>query len=320
MNPLASRQRALDELRAVPVPAGMLALTDQRLLQLAAAASNDEAALSPQGQLYPVGMRADQALRQLAGTLGGQDFSVETLRARVASRFPRAEALPGRPELTRLLETCGLALSWDAGRQTYTPRTWQSSATATRMSTALGPLLGPDAAQEADDRLRAAIEERGYLAVLVALKRLDAARRLLVTRHRLTEVDVTAIMLARLRALSFPWEVIVAADSGSGADYQSLVTLFKHEVVPAVAEALAALEPVLITEAAPLARYGQLRLLQELTDATHPRPAARLLLLPSRRPEPALLDDVPVPLVSPARQSMWLPEAWLDRTDSRNTP
>lgn len=317
-DPLVSRQRALEDLRAISPPAGMPALTDQRLLQLAAVASNDEAALSPQGQLYAVGMPADRALRQLAGTLGGQDFSVDQLRERVAARFPRSEPLPGRPTLSRLIEQCGIPLSWDADRQVYTPRTWQSSAT-TRMATTLGPLTGPDAFEEADGRLREVVDSGGYLAVLVALNRLDVARRALIGRFGLTEVDVTAIMLDRLRALAFPWEVVVAADSGAGADYQSLLNLFRHEVVPAIAEALTVPAPVLISEAAPLARYGQLPLLQELTDATRPRAGARLLLLPSRRPEPAMLDDVQVPLVSPVRQSMWLPQAWLDRADSRST-
>jgi hypothetical protein len=187
------------------------------------------------------------------------------------------------------------------------------------MATTLGPLTGPDAFEEADGRLREVVDSGGYLAVLVALNRLDVARRALIGRFGLTEVDVTAIMLDRLRALAFPWEVVVAADSGAGADYQSLLNLFRHEVVPAIAEALTVPAPVLISEAAPLARYGQLPLLQELTDATRPRAGARLLLLPSRRPEPAMLDDVQVPLVSPVRQSMWLPQAWLDRADSRST-
>ena len=95
MDPLATRQRAMEDLRAVSPPAGMPALTDQRLLQLAALASNDEAALNPQGQLYPVGMAAQRALHQLAGTLGGQDFSVDQLRERVAARFPAANHCPG---------------------------------------------------------------------------------------------------------------------------------------------------------------------------------------------------------------------------------
>ncbi|SCL19222.1 hypothetical protein [Micromonospora inyonensis] len=91
----------------------------------------------------------------------------------------------------------------------------------------------------------------------------------------------TATLLAELRALGIPWEAIVAADNGSptDADFRSLTELVQHHVVPAVSAAVAAADgPVLLTEAAPLVRYGQLRLLQELADPTRPRPAARLLL------------------------------------------
>lgn len=68
--------------------------------------------------------------------------------------------------------------------------------------------------------------------------------------------------------------------------------------------------PVLVTEATPLARYGQLELLRELAGPTRSRPAARLLLVAARRPEPALLDEVQLPLTSPASQSLWLTDDW----------
>jgi hypothetical protein len=74
---------------------------------------------------------------------------------------------------------------------------------------------------------------------------------------------------------------------------------------------------VLITEAAPLARYGQMRLLQELADTSRPRPAARLLLVPVRRPDPAKLDDAPLPLTSPASQTLRLPDSWITHTVER---
>jgi hypothetical protein len=320
VDPLPGRQRAVDDLRALKAPTGMPVLGDHRLLQLAAAASNDEAALSPQGQLYPVGMPAEQALRLIAGSLLGQKLSVDLLRSRVSSRFPRAKQLPGRPALTTMIENCGIPLRWEDSQQAYVPPTWQSTATSTRMVSSLVPLAGPGAASEVDTKLAATIEARGYLAVLAPLNRLADARRALLGRYPLTELDVTAVMLERLRALDFPWEVIVAADNGSAtdADFRGLVDLIQHQVVPALAEALTIDKPVLITEAAPLARYGQLRLLQELADATRPRPAARLLLLPARRPEPALLDQTQVPLTSPTSQSLWLPATWITPTDERS--
>ncbi|MER6591203.1 BREX system serine/threonine kinase PglW, partial [Micromonospora purpureochromogenes] len=157
--------------------------------------------------------------------------------------------------------------------------------------------------------------DRALLAVRAPLRRLGPARRALLARLPLTEVDVTAILLDRLRALGFPWEAIVAADNGSplDADFRSLVDLVRHQVVPAVSAAITAADgPVLLTEAAPLARYGQLGLLQELADPTRHRPAARLLLVPARRPEPAVLDGVQLPLTSPASQSLWLANDWIE--------
>lgn len=314
MDPLASRQQAIDELRAVR-GRGRVALDDSRLLQLAVAASPGDAALSPQGQIYPVGMPAARALRLSANALVGRSFTVEALQDRVASRFPKAERLPGRPRLNELLEQCEIPLHWDAGQQVYVPKTWQSLVTSTRVASSAGPLAGPDEISEVDNKLSRAISDRGYLAVMAPLRHLVQARRNLLARHRLVEVNITSILLRRLRELGHPWPVIVEADTGRTGDqnFEVLCQLVQHEVMPAVADALAAASPILITEAAPLARYGQMRLLQELADATVPRPAARLLLVPARRPDPVLLDHEPVPLTSRSAQSLWLPEAWIDQ-------
>ncbi|MDW5323930.1 hypothetical protein [Plantactinospora sp. KLBMP9567] len=290
-------------------------LSDARLLQLAAAGSNGEADVNVQGQLYPVGMPAARALRLAAGGLIGQSLTVDELRKRVWSRFPRAEELPGRPRLDEVLAECEVPLVWLPTQRHYgRPESRMTVGGGTRMTNTVAPILGPDATAEAHAKLVGAIERRGFLVVKTSMRRLTAARRALLSRLGLTEVDVTAILLDRLRALGYPWDAIVAADNGSpaDADFRSLVDLVRHEVVPAIGEALAAADgPALLTEAAPLARYGQMRVVQELADPTRPRPAARLLLLPVRRPEAALLDGEPIPLVSPASQALWLPDTWL---------
>ncbi|WP_406272347.1 BREX system serine/threonine kinase PglW [Nocardia sp. NBC_00881] len=316
-DPLPSRQRAVDELRGIAPPDGMPTLSDQRLLQLAAVSSNAEASVSAQGQLYPVGMPAERALKLSAGALFGKRMAVEEVRGRVHARFPDAEPLPGRPALDKLLEQCGLR--WDSDAQAYAPPTLQSSVTATRMPTTLGRLTGPTEVAKVDTALAAVIDRRGFLAVLARLSALDHARRALLARHNLTEVNITAITLDQLRALGYPWEAIVAADNGEAgnADFRGLTELVQHHVLPAIAEQLETEAPVLITEAAPLARYGQLQLLQQLADPTRPRPAARLLLVPARRPEPAMLDQVQLPLTSPSTQSLWLPQEWIEPTAER---
>lgn len=319
MDPLPTRARAAEHLRAIALPDGMPVLGDARLLQLAAAASNGAADVNAQGQLYPVGMSAARALRLAVNSLVGQRLTADQVRARVRARFPRAEELPaGRLDLDELLIACEVPLEWDSAQQVYAPRTAGSAWSSTRVGSTATPLTRPGAAAEVDRKLATVLDRRGFLAVLAPLRRLVPARRALLTRLDLTEVNVTAIMIERLRGLDFPWEAVAAADTGqaSDPDFRSLVDLVQHEVVPAVEEALAVARPLLLTDAAPLARYGDLRLLQELADPTRTRPAARLLLVPARR-EPAMLDDVQVPLTSPASQSVWLPDTWITPTMER---
>ncbi|MFI6131909.1 BREX system serine/threonine kinase PglW [Micromonospora sp. NPDC051141] len=322
-DPLPSRSRAVEELRALETPpAGMPPLSEARLLQLAAAGSGGDAAVNAQGQLYPAErMSAERALRLAAGALVGQKLDPETVRARVRARFPRAQELPTRPKLDELLRE--IPLFWDAGTGRYVPPDRTSSLTGTRSVSTVGPILVPGAAARARRKLADVIDRRGFLVLLTSIRRPGRARQALLDRYDLTEVDVTAIMLERLRALGFPWETIVAADTGSptDADFRSLVELFQHEVMPAVEAALAeADQSVLITEAGPLARYQQLRLIQKLTDPTRPRPAARLLLVPVRRTEPVVLDGQQLPLTSPASQSLWLPDEWDTPTLERTAP
>ncbi|MFC7548948.1 BREX system serine/threonine kinase PglW [Plantactinospora sp. GCM10030261] len=321
-DPLPSRQRAVEDLRALETPpAGMSTLTDLRLLQLAAAGSDGAVYVNAQGQLYPTGMPAERALRLAVGALVGQKLPPDAVRTRVRTRFPRATELPDRPALDGLLRD--VPLTWDPAAGCYTPPGHGSSLTGTRVASTTGPILGPDAAGDAQARLTGAVDRAAFLVVLAPIRRLTAARRALLDRFDLTEVDVTAILLDRLRSQGFPWEALVAADNGSPTDpdFRSLVELVQHEVVPAVEEALAAAGgPVLLTEAAPLARYGQLRLVQELSDPTRARPAARLLLVPARREVPAMLDNVQLPLTSPAAQSMWLPDDWITPALERTTP
>ncbi|MFG2042149.1 BREX system serine/threonine kinase PglW [Dactylosporangium sp. NPDC048998] len=319
LDPLPTRQRALEELRTIPVPDGAAAIPEARLLQLAAAASNGVADVNTVGQLYPVDMPAERALRLAAPSLVGQTLGHERLQDRVRARFPRARPLPRRLD-EDTLNSCGVPLVWDPARQVYTPRSAGGTFSATRAGTFVSaPLTGPRDDAEVDTRLAAALKSHGFLALLAPLKRLVPARRALLTRLHLAELDVTAVLLDELRRLNFGWEAVVAADTGDPTDveFRTLVDLVKHHVVPEIEKALATDRPLLITEAAPLARYGQLRVLQELADLSRPRPAARLLLVPARRLEPAMLDTAQLPLTSPASQSLWLPETWITPTAER---
>ncbi|MFY1634590.1 BREX system serine/threonine kinase PglW [Solwaraspora sp. WMMB335] len=318
-DPLPTRQRAVAELSAVLPPPTMPTVPELRLLQLAAAGSNGRVDVNGQGQLYPVDMPAKEALRLAAGSIAGQRLRPDEVLGRVRARFPRAQELPGRPQLDTLVSDVA-GLNWEPEQRVYAPPPLPSVFSGTRGATVTGGFAPPLwQADEVTAKLAGAIDRRAFLAVLTPLRDLATARRELLARLALTEVNVTGILLERLRALGYPWQALVAADSGSATDanFRSLVDLVRHEAVPALRAALATDAPVLLTEAAPLARYGQVELLVELADLTRPRPAARLLLVPARKPEPAMLDGYQLPLTSPASQSLWISGQWLSATSGR---
>ena len=89
-----------------------------------------------------------------------------------------------------------------------------------------------------------------------------------------------------------------AAPPGTGdrANLERLVADATAAFWPAL---MARPEPLLLTDAAPLARYGQIALLAALLDTATPRPAARWLLVPKRAGAPApTLDGVAIPVAS----------------------
>jgi hypothetical protein len=70
--------------------------------------------LSSRQEIYPRGMAPLQALRQSLGALSARrNCALRDMQDRVRGRYPEAAALPGRPELDRLLEEVGAPLSWD---------------------------------------------------------------------------------------------------------------------------------------------------------------------------------------------------------------
>src|SRR5262249_55594601 len=125
-DPLLAPARIVEELQAVPPPEGDVQLTPDRLLRLAVAASQ-KAALSSRMELYPRGMAAARALKLGVGSLlGPRELTVQHIQQRVASRYPQAEPLPGRPALDALLQEAGIAWVWDdagaSGQGVYRPR------------------------------------------------------------------------------------------------------------------------------------------------------------------------------------------------------
>ncbi len=315
--------RAIERLRQVTRPPAMPELSDSRLVQLAAAAGV-RVAVNSQLQIYPEGMAAERALRLAAGSLvlprgktlsvDRQTLSVDQLRKRVESRFPRAASLPERPTLDRLLAACGIALEWDHKDRVYRPPAAPSGslfATPTRAGTLGGrPPAGAEAVSEAQTRIVAALDRDAFLALLVTPSDVTSARRALLDKLPVSEVDVTRVLVETLRSVGVPWELVITSDGQprTHPDRRNLENAVRHAVLPRITAAIdAAPGAVLLSEAAPLARYDCMDLIARLADNASRRPAARLLLVAARRAQP-VLDTVPIPVT--AAQWMWLPEAW----------
>jgi serine/threonine protein kinase len=317
--------RAAQELRRVAPPAGFSPLPDARLIRLAAHASTN-AAVSSRDELYPVGLSAREALRHSSAAYGLTGaIRVDQLQERVKLRYPAAQPVPGRPDLGDLLAAIGSQLVWDSTTQAYRPGTAVvTTASSGRGSSILPGMLAVPEFAERDERLREALKTAGYLVVTVPRVELDGAADLLVARHGLRLVNLTAVLLQRMRALieergGPTWDQVLAADAAPPDSYdgRGLRALVAQAVAGLVDDVEAGEEPVLLTDVAPLARYGHLGMLERHADHTTRRRHALLVLLPEPVNSPVpMVDRLPAPLVA---QGQWLrlPYGWIRQAAER---
>nr|CTQ94912.1 serine/threonine protein kinase [Kibdelosporangium sp. MJ126-NF4] len=326
-DPLLPPAGAVRRLRQEPVPDGMDVLDEARLVQLAAAVGG--AAVTSTGQIYPRGLDAGRALvlAQAAVGIGQAGITPRQLAERVSARFPEAQPLPDRPELDRVLRDAELPLMWVEDR--YKPRDDLVSLlrSATRYSSRLAtvPAGSPEAIalQDVDRRIGEALAEGRLLTTDVPARLLDVARQSLIDVFGLREIDVTEFCLRTLHRLADEneiedWTVVLRADAAdrSSTDWTLLLQLVNMALDRLPGELTAAPGPVLLTEAAPLVRYGWLGKLESwITDGTVPRPGVLLVPADDRAATP-MLDGKPVP-VNSTTQWLTLPTAWLNARNRR---
>jgi len=331
-DPLLAPARLAEELQAVPSPEGDPQLMPDRLLRLAVATSQ-QAALSSRMELYPRGMAAVHAIKLGAGSLlGPKELTVQQIQQRIASRYPQAEPVPGRPALDDLLHTAGIAWVWDetgdTGKGVYRPQYRPPDArprtsTLPRLSTDAPPYdsLSPaaEAAQALEERLARAVHERRFLLLTVAPRHLLRAEAEILRRFPVTRLSLEALLLQEMRTLAAAagarWDVVLQADAAppDSRDWRNLQILVRR-AIPAVEQTLFAVDrPVLLVYPGLLARYDQISLLEKLRDAcTQQRHAPGfLVLVPSdeQRTMP-VLDGKPVPVIL-ASEWARIPDAWL---------
>lgn len=302
-----------------------------RRVRLAAAVSQ-RAAASGAGELHHRDLPAAAALAHaLRGVAAHQLLSPHSVRDRVRARFPALPPLPDRPDLDSVVAAAGLGLVFDAEKRAY--RSWTPAAATTgldtRQPTRVNIETAPvSAAGVAGQRLRDSRRSRSFLALGVPGHRLQRATRVLTQEFGALEVDLTEVLLNAVREqaerVGMPWTTIEAADAAEPGTRpaQGLSVLIERSlpaVTAAIEEAQAtgdeAQQPVLLTEASPLARYGHLGALAPWTDLTRPRRQAVWLVVPQlRNVRGPVLDGRPVSLSSPG-QFLVLDSEWIDSRD-----
>ena len=285
-DPLASPARVREAIAGIEPPAGMTPLAPDRCVRLAVQAAA-RAALSSRGELYPRGMQAERALKLGASSLlGPKTLTAPQLSERLASRYPEAERLPGRPRLDDLLETAGLNLRWDRESERYRARTpHPSRSTGSTSAPAEAEDEAAYAADALDDRLRRTIRSQGFLALSVPPRHFAPAERYLAARFALATFSVEAELIRHMRALAVDlgadWKVVVAADAAppGSVDRRRLDQLVQR-AASRLQEAIAGAEaPLLLTCPGLLARYRRLDLLAAVQDECQRGAAAAARIL-----------------------------------------
>lgn len=336
---LPSPATVLRELAAVSrrgESAGIV-LDDRRTVQLAALASQ-RAAATPRLEIYPRDLDPVRALRLAqagvvpapVGDADAPGLTPQQVHERVRARFPElSRPLPDHPALDRLLAEAGFNLVWRSGR--YFARhqpTSRSRPTLIRRRTtgstqSYVTVDSPELATalRAEQRLAGAGAEGGFRALTVRLNGHASARAELVTRFGARPFNVAAEFVAMLRGLVTArpkptWEKVLAADAAEPGSRDALklaefTRAAWESLRPRLLAEVAGTGPLLLHDAAPLARYRAMDVLDAVADAARSGAGSVWLLCPAEDPgQPPRLDDTVVPIVT---ENEWivLPDAWV---------
>ncbi|GIN01347.1 BREX system serine/threonine kinase PglW [Planomonospora venezuelensis] len=308
-SPLPGAAHTEARLRAVRRPEGCAELSAERMAPLAAAASRTAAA-NGRGEIYPDGLDPRRALEQMASSLGviRHGMNPEQLKERVRARYPKVGEFPEDPpgreprSLNALLKKAGVPLVFEKG--TYEPRKVQGNILPSSRSRGLTSFSGSTDGREFADferRMALAARERGFVTLSVDYRFYTGAVAALSARFGAEVLDVTAELVTAMRAtadsFNVDWSLVLHSDRPDAApqDAANLRRLVALAAADLEERLVTGPEPLLIVEAAPLARYDRLGVLERLADKATARPAARWLLLPVERGGAPYIDDRPAP-------------------------
>ncbi len=305
-DPLPTASRVIETLGAIPFPETVVENVrppdHARRAHLAAAVSG-RVCVNSRLELYPPDLSAERALALSRSALFGvRELKLDEIHSRVASRYPMAEALPGRPQLDRLLEQVGFPLRWDdhAGNGTgaYQSKhvafsTGNSYTIGSRLGTvdltAVGQPITEEIAeaQRLEDKLTRARAQGSYLVLTIPPKYLDDAA-IQLQRIGAKRINASELFLAAMKdkaaELGVPWDVVLEADAAEkgSADWTRLQELIRRSM-PSVLETLRnSNEDILLTDAGLFARYGRMNEIDALRNdtGTQSGPHSLWLLVP----------------------------------------
>jgi serine/threonine protein kinase len=345
-DPLIPPARVLARLREQHPPSGASALSDSRLLRLAAASSRS-AAVSSRLELYPKGMDAGRALKLSQGAIYGvPSLNVSMIRDRVQGRYPESATLPDRPELDELLRSAGFDFQWVESDRTggnYVARVrdvvsiTSGSETLSRIPTSAGnqvPSAPPKEitpeiadARQFEDRLERGIKEGSFLALISNPKYYQQAISELRNRFPVEVVDIEKLVIDSLKDVATKanakWEALVNADAKPGSESWKKFMVLINRAMPIVEKQVlsgqrsavsdqqeASRRSILMIYPGLLARYEQLGLLEKIRDEIGRSKGLHSCWILIPGDNQAFIDGKAVPIISPGQKTK-IPDTWL---------
>jgi hypothetical protein len=312
--PIAA-DRAAETFRRVENPTGA-ALSAERLARLADTAS-ETIATNARGELYPVGMSPDVAIDWCAGVLAiGAEMSIDEIRDRVQTRFPRVAEIPNRPGLDMLIERLGL--EWDPSISKYRPRDTAFSTTkySSRATTEIG-VLPPD---QFGERLRKSHER--FLALTARPRFTAPAERRLANESGVMHVNLDSGLIRHMKDIAAAneahWEAILRLDQDGpeGPNWITLITVAAQAAERLRDELLATNGTVLVSRLGLLRRYDCLNIIDEIrrqlaSPNSDPQLKGLWALVPAdSKDQQPMVDGVPIPVID---ENDWahIPTEWI---------
>lgn len=289
-------------LREALLSSGMPALRipETRMVQLAIGLSMT-GRISSLGEAYRADLPPARAVELALRGAATRELAIVTIEQRVRARFPDAAAIPSRPALDEPVKKAMAHLEWREDLSKYAIRSNDAASVSYTATSTTWGRAADDPAVTA--RLRQSLEDKGALTLVVSRRQgLGVTANRLAREYGLKVVDLADLALDALRSTadskSIQWPTVLRADAApeTSQDRRNLLQLARIAIVPAWQELQASQDPLLMVNAAVLARFGLVDLIAEVTDLATPRAAPRWFLLP--RPTGVGspdLDGVPFP-------------------------